>query len=396
MTTVSKAVLFGASFLLFFSIALAQVETAQIRLVALDYQPYPAEPGKYVQVWVKIENYGSEDIEDAKIKIFANYPFSLDPGDDGIRELGHLSGGRDVVIDFKVRVDEYALEGEYDDMLYVGWCIQPDCSIVQKEPVEIYIRTPRPYLRITSIEIPDDVKPGNKFSINVTIKNVGDSNLKDILLKFDLDEDFALLNGNEFYIAQLLSGQSAQVNLDFICADDLESGLHKISYAITYYDAADNEFVREEELPVFVSGKPNLLLGFENRQYVVAGQKDIITLFVANAGPQKIKFLSVEILPIENVQLLSPNKIYIGNLDPDDYESLELELIAQKSGQLELPVKIVYADASNKIRVQEEMLEFTALGQPVERKPNYILYALVIILILALGYVLLKKWKIKF
>jgi LPXTG-motif cell wall-anchored protein len=77
-----------------------------IQVSSLRYEPYPANPGEYVDVWIKA-TIGS--VSYAKFELVDSFPFSLDSNENLIREYEDFSG--DVVLHYKVRVSEDAVEG---------------------------------------------------------------------------------------------------------------------------------------------------------------------------------------------------------------------------------------------------------------------------------------------
>jgi len=57
----------------------------------MKYDPYPANAGEYVTVWIKIENPGlGSPSEDVQLRVVPEYPFSLEPGETGLEEIGKL------------------------------------------------------------------------------------------------------------------------------------------------------------------------------------------------------------------------------------------------------------------------------------------------------------------
>jgi hypothetical protein len=67
--------------LLLLLLALAATPAEALSVKLMKYDPYPANAGEYVTVWIKIENPGlGGPSEDVKLKIIAEYAFSLDPG----------------------------------------------------------------------------------------------------------------------------------------------------------------------------------------------------------------------------------------------------------------------------------------------------------------------------
>jgi hypothetical protein len=78
-----------------------------IQLSSLRYEPYPANPGEYVDVWINA-HLGSS-VKYAKFELVDSFPFSLDSNENPIREYKDFSG--DVVMHYKVRVSPDAVEG---------------------------------------------------------------------------------------------------------------------------------------------------------------------------------------------------------------------------------------------------------------------------------------------
>jgi preprotein translocase subunit SecG len=78
-----------------------------IQVSSLKYEPYPANPGEYVDVWISA-NLGSS-VKYAKFELVNSFPFSIDSSDNPVREYTDVSG--DVVLHYKVRVDKDAVEG---------------------------------------------------------------------------------------------------------------------------------------------------------------------------------------------------------------------------------------------------------------------------------------------
>ena len=86
------------------------IEGKLIRTSLLSQEPDPAEPGAYVDLRFKIENYGDSLINDVEVKLVEEYPFSLDPGEDTIHFIGDLDERQKeesgYIVKYKVKVDE--------------------------------------------------------------------------------------------------------------------------------------------------------------------------------------------------------------------------------------------------------------------------------------------------
>jgi hypothetical protein len=87
-----------------------------LSLVLVNQNPSPANPGEYVDLLFKIENKGTGDAQNVTLELIPEYPFSLDPGVNPIKNLGTingLQGGNDAfLVRYKVKVDKDAIDGE--------------------------------------------------------------------------------------------------------------------------------------------------------------------------------------------------------------------------------------------------------------------------------------------
>ena len=66
--------------------------SSHLFITLLNQEPDPAEPGKYVDVRFKIENYGIEPASEVEIEILPSFPFTLVQGEDAVRNLGTKIG----------------------------------------------------------------------------------------------------------------------------------------------------------------------------------------------------------------------------------------------------------------------------------------------------------------
>ena len=87
-----------------------------LKTTFVNQDPYPADPGSYVNLVFKLENWGTEKAENAVFELLPEYPFSLDTGVNATKELGTINGVQTnqnaFLIKYKVRVDKDAINGE--------------------------------------------------------------------------------------------------------------------------------------------------------------------------------------------------------------------------------------------------------------------------------------------
>ena len=89
-----------------------------IAVTLINQEPDPAEPGKYVDVRFKFDNNGSGEARNVMVELLPQYPFSLDPGADAVRNIGTIQsmqrGDVGIIVKYRLRVDKNAVEREND------------------------------------------------------------------------------------------------------------------------------------------------------------------------------------------------------------------------------------------------------------------------------------------
>jgi len=69
--------------------------------------------------------------------------------------------------------------------------------------------------------------------------------------------------------------------------------------------------------------------------------------------------LSVELLESDNFEILSEDHVYLGDVDPDDDESVSFSLdLSSSSETIVLPLMLYYRDANNVVYSEEVDFEF--------------------------------------
>jgi hypothetical protein len=90
-------------------------DSSMLNISMVNQDPYPAEPGGYVDLLFTLENWGTDSASNVAVELLPAYPFSLDPGTNATRVIGTIKGfqtdEKAVQVDYKVRVDKDAVDG---------------------------------------------------------------------------------------------------------------------------------------------------------------------------------------------------------------------------------------------------------------------------------------------
>ncbi len=326
-----------------------------IKITLQSQDPDPVEPGQIIIVKFKVENDGKETTHDALITLLPAYPFKL-YGDVAAKNIGRLragsTGSAAVIVEYKLKVDEAAVEGDTELELKI---VVGDSGVVYKNnEFLINIQTQDPVLEITSVRtVPEHIAPGSTAELQIFVKNLADSLLKDI--KFSLDFSSPTLPLAPYQTSSLKrvpsldTDQQLPLTFNILADPGALPGLYKIPVNITYNDENGNRYIIRDVIAVLVGDAPDIKAYLKKSTVQQSNKAGVITLELANTGTNDIKFMELILLPSEDYQLISPSDyFYIGDVDSDDTESEDISIFINRGAdQLRLPVLLRYRDANN-------------------------------------------------
>lgn len=259
---------------------------------------------------------------------------------------------------------------------------------------------------------PSEVAPGNIVDVSVKVENIFDYDVENLNLALDLSEaPFApYQSSSEKFIDVLDSGEDEIFKFKLIVMPGASSGIYKIPVEISYsYNGTKS---KSDLISLIVNSEPELKVSVEDSSVLIKGKEDTLSIRVTNSGLSDIKFVYVSIPDISGMKVLSDREQYIGDINSDDFNSVEYKVSLSESSpsSINLPVSLKFKDATNKDFTETETLtlktyslkEAQQLG--LVSKTNYLVYIIIVILIL--GYIIYrvirkarkksKKWKIIF
>jgi len=330
------------------------------------YIPYPAEPGKYIDLWVRVQYTGTVgSAEGVECKVDPSFPFSIEAGDPSINNLGNLAPFQEVVLKYRIRVDANAVPGT-NKLKYACKMKGFDYSYVD---LPIYIQAQDAILSVERIESnPVTFEQGQKGSVSITLKNIANVLLKDITVKYDLssaDIPFAPVNSTiEKRIASLEPGESAAVQFAIATSPDAADKLYKIPLTLTYFDALGKNYTRSTISSLQVQTKPDVFIVYEPTATIKNGTTNTVTISFVNRGASQLKFLTASLAesPTGDYEILTPADVYVGDINSDDSETATYELFIKNPGALALPVTITFRDISGNSYTQGSSVAVSVLS----------------------------------
>jgi len=162
-----------------------------VEVSSIKYEPYPANPGEYFDLWVKIY-VGSSNY--AKIEFVENYPFSLDDDDALIQEF-ESSG--EYLLHYTVRVDEDAVDGVNELELKISSIRYDDLSVI--DSFDIYVSDAQ-----TDFDLV--VQDSSDSEISIAIANIGKNTANSMIVRVPEQEDYTTTGTNGQMVGNLDAG----------------------------------------------------------------------------------------------------------------------------------------------------------------------------------------------
>lgn len=272
-----------------------------------DYDPKPAEAGKYVNVWLRVENTGSLDVASAQLEVIPKDGLELASGEDAISEIGSLSSRDYFIVSYRLLVTDEALEGSnlIETKIYnKGTETSKDLflEVTDKNILDVDLEIGNIQSEPTRIK-PDD----DDVKLVVTLQNLGDATAKSVKANLiNLPEgvtasqsysDLALL-GN---IEEDSTGVATfYIDVDESTIADNYEALLDVSYKYKPDEDEDDFLVERVQLPISINIKPIPLYKISkavlDRPEIRAGDENVkLTLTITNVGQDEGEAVRVKI-----------------------------------------------------------------------------------------------------
>lgn len=346
------------SMVLFPSAALAsEYNFAAISVSALRYEPFPAQPGTYLKVWLNVENVGTEAAENLQVMLDPEYPFTLDESQDAVQDIGTLEGKESTYIDYKLRVAEDAVEGTAD--LKVRYTLGSGGTWVEKT-VSIELRTLDVDLDIEST-ISGPTPPGGTTPLEIVLKNAGNTTLQDISVQLDIvDLPFYPINSTaQKKIYLMRGGETNTLKYYLMASPSADCQPYKIPIDLSYKTLDGTQYTKTDYITLVVCAEPEIVVDLDSSDIRMRGTKGTVTVNIINKGLSDVKFLTLS-LELGEYEVISSSMVYIGNLDSDDFDTAEYDLFVngalEENGQVPLNFNVTYRDGNNNLHSETQVV----------------------------------------
>jgi len=216
---------------------------------------------------------------------------------------------------------------------------------------------------------PEEAQPGEVVTVSIEIENTNNYDAENINVKLILTEEKGEANpltgiaetsginlpfapyqsSSEKFLEDLKKGDEEDIKFRLIVLPEAVSGIYKIPVEMIYEDDDGKEYTKKDLISVIVNSKPELKISAED-SVIIKGKENKISLRIVNSGLADVKFVYITLEDVSGINVLSENEQYIGDVDSDDFDSVDYRIYvsAVASNILNLPINLVYKDSTNK------------------------------------------------
>jgi len=233
------------------------------------------------------------------------------------------------------------------------------------------------------------IYPGESGKVTLNIENNGNFDIEDVSVALDLsDLPFTSVGSSEKDLDNLYEDDDDSASFTLRASTDITPGDYSIPYLIKYTNQDTSEI--ENKTGTFglrVSAKTDLDFVAETVGNAISGKEGEISLEIINKGLGEIKSVSVQIFP-QGFELLSKDKIFVGTIDADDYDTAAFDVIYRTANPT-FSARIDYKDFDNNDQTETVTLPLKvytqeqALSLGIIQNPSYTIYIVIGVLVIA-------------
>lgn len=360
-----------------------------IHVQKMTTEPAPLKVGQYADVQFKVVNTGDEDVKNVSIEFMENYPFSVDPDNTKKWRIAGLDSGDTYQFRMQIRVDPNAVQG--DEQLEFKTSTSDSTSRTHKLPVTV--KADDDGLVVEDVQFPETVVSGTSRTMNLTLKNTANAYFRNVELSLNPAAQTPIVTSGTSgkRINKIAPDEEKTVSFRLNIGQSAENGVYSIPLNLRYENEAGATITKQEATGIVVGGTPNIELGVNNDGSISAGSTGTVNLRFVNRGEGTAKFVKIDAQEGENYRILSGDSVYLGDMNPDDYQTAEIEIYANKTAdKASIPVEITYQENGQEKTVTQQaevnILTPEEKGLYGQSGGNYMLpIAIVVILVLAGG-----------
>ena len=320
----APAILIGILVLLAFPISAQSTTSPHLNLIIVNQTPYPAEPGKTVEIELEVQNDGTGEAQGVVLELLPDEPFSMLNGETARKEFSLIGPSTGVRTSYTFLVGQNAVTSNYRiNYRFTGR------SVSFSNSIQVPVRgSPEIILENVQIE-PSNPAAGGSLKVRVYLKNVGSGTARYLTLKMNgTSELIPLLSSGTIYIGELPPGQTSISTISLAVDNSAEEKTYSTLIQAGYQDEANSPKTKTFNIGIPVSGDVRLEIVKIEPDYA----RNQMSIEIANKGTSEAK--SVEARLISNGQVRGVE--YLSSIKASKKTTFTFPMIQETEASLEM------------------------------------------------------------
>ena len=348
--------------------------------------PSSVEPGQifYIELGVSLNSSNDKSIKNVEVEFLENENFRIDKDLNKFQTIPIIENGQNINIRYKLisssnldsglNTISFRVNNGYNNLVY---------------DFDVLVQDLSPKIQVNKFSSTSSI-PGEYANLNIEIENINSVSLKDIFIELNIeqieDQIIKLKNTtNTFFLPNLGANSKYEFKLPILISPEATSKPYNIPINISYKDELNNEFSLGAYGSLNVEFPENLLIKINEIGI------NSVEIAIANPSLSIIKGLTIDSI-IENSQISKGSFNYIGDLNPDDFQTIIIDysLEDEKSNEVNLELDLNYYNSYNK-KINKEV-NFNFQNKKQEESNSFFL-VVAFLVILGIGYFYYRKYK---
>jgi len=229
---------------------LPDISGSNIIIESSTYDPAPAEPGNYLDLYVTIKNNGGKSIKNLNLQLEDRYPFAVVDSIDN--EIKELVNGREKLIRYKIYISEDVLSGDYS--IPIKACTNKDCSnIIKESNIEISVNAGSTPIMEIGLDDYNLITPGSLNEIIITSVNKGKQGIQFLTIDLKNTDEYTVISTPRKYMGELLTDDFERETYTIYVSEEIKSSKSiELDLSVEYSDMNYKKYNENEKLTLNV------------------------------------------------------------------------------------------------------------------------------------------------
>lgn len=342
---------------------------AEFSIQSANYQPAPTSPGQLVTLYITIKSNNNANSGPITVTVKPEYPFLSSTSGKSEKKFDTILARQSVLAVLEIQVDNAALNGTYPLKIQIK---NKDGLALLEQNLNITVNAVKPQLEIVSLS-QNTGQPGELLQTTLTIKNVGSSTANNIFVGTANERtvtatgvvvDFPIKNtGTSLVFVETLSpNQTVEIPLQLGIDSTADQKTYVVPIQINYQDTNRSDYDTTRNIGIRVEGQSEVDASTtpdaKLKLYPGAIGQASVNLF--NRGNAIARNIVVTVTDNPILTLQSEKTIFIGTLDPDDFDSFNLSAKVKsdtKPGAYPLVLTLEYKNQNYETKTEQHTID---------------------------------------